>query len=60
LYPVSSVTKDFIKATEHPDIPHTVQDIAKEKGLGLRTLQRNFKREVGIELATSKYLIING
>lgn len=48
MYPVSSVTKDFIKATEHRDTLHSVQDIAKETGLGLRTLQRNFKRDVGL------------
>lgn len=56
LYPVSSVTKDFIKTAEHLDISHSVQDIAKEKGIGLRTLQRNFKSEVG--LTTKEYLRI--
>ncbi|MCO5260391.1 MAG: helix-turn-helix domain-containing protein [Crocinitomicaceae bacterium] len=56
LYPVSSITKDFIKTAEHRDISHSVKVIAKEKGLGLRTLQRNFKTEVG--LTTKEYLRI--
>jgi AraC-like DNA-binding protein len=56
LYPVSSVTKEFIKAAELRDISNSVQDIVKEKGLGLRTPQRNFKSEVG--LTAKEYLRI--
>jgi len=57
LYPISSVTKDFISATkEQKDISHSVQDIIKEKGIGLRTLQRKFKNETG--LTPKEYLSI--
>ena len=48
LYPVSAITQEFVNTATNDNISHSVQDIAKEKGLGLRTLQRNFKSEVGI------------
>ena len=48
MYPVSTITQEFINTAANKNISHSVQDIAKEKGLGLRTLQRNFKSEVGL------------
>lgn len=57
LYPISSITKDYINATnEQNDISHSVQEIIKEKGIGLRTLQRKFKYETG--LTPKEYLSI--
>ncbi|HZH70795.1 MAG TPA: helix-turn-helix domain-containing protein [Flavobacteriaceae bacterium] len=45
-YSISKSTKEFIKAVEQTE-EHTVQNIIKDKGIGLRTLQRNFKNDVG-------------
>lgn len=45
-YSVSSSTKEFIKVVEQTD-ENMVQNIIKDKGIGLRTLQRNFKNDVG-------------
>lgn len=57
LHPISSVTKDYIGAAkEQKDVSHSVQKIVKEKGIGLRTLQRKFKCETG--LTPKEYLSI--
>lgn len=57
LNPISSVTKHYISAVkEQKDISHSVQEIIKEKGIGLRTLQRKFKNETG--LTPKEYLSI--
>ncbi|MBX3240817.1 MAG: helix-turn-helix transcriptional regulator [Chitinophagaceae bacterium] len=57
LCPISSVTKDYIRATkEQKDISHSVKEVIKEKGIGLRTLQRKFKTEAG--LTPKEYLSI--
>ena len=54
-YAVSDVTKAFIQALK--TLPSdTIKNIAKDQGLGLRTLQRNFKNEVG--LTPSEYMRI--
>ena len=55
IYPVSTSTKTFIKNTSET-IYTTVKDIIFESGIGLRTLQRNFKKEVG--LTPKEYLRI--
>lgn len=46
-YPVSSSTQAFIKIASETNYT-TVKDIIFESGIGLRTLQRNFKKEVGL------------
>lgn len=57
LHPISSETKDYIRATqEQKNISHSVQEIIKDKGIGLRTLQRKFKNETG--LTPKEYLSI--
>lgn len=54
-YPVSSSTQAFIKIASETNYT-TVKDIIFESGIGLRTLQRNFKKEVG--LSPKEYLRI--
>jgi AraC-like DNA-binding protein len=54
-YAVSDVTKAFIQAIKTAPTD-TIKNMAKNHGLGLRTLQRNFKNEVG--LTPSEYLRI--
>lgn len=54
-YAVSDVTKAFIQAVKTAPLD-TIKNSAKDLGLGLRTLQRNFKNEVG--LTPSEYLRI--
>jgi AraC-like DNA-binding protein len=54
-YAVSEGTKAFIQAVKTAPAD-TIKNIAKDQGLGLRTLQRNFKNEVG--LTPSEYLRI--
>lgn len=55
IYPVSTSTKIFIKNTSETKYT-TVKDIIFERGTGIRTLQRNFKKEVG--LTPKEYLRI--
>ncbi|MBK8344961.1 MAG: AraC family transcriptional regulator [Bacteroidetes bacterium] len=54
-YPVSHNTQAFIKIASETNYT-TVKDIIFESGIGLRTLQRNFKKEVG--LSPKEYLRI--
>lgn len=57
LYPISSVTKDYLHAIkEQKDLSHSVKELIKDKGIGLRTLQRAFKNETG--LTPKEYLSI--
>jgi AraC-like DNA-binding protein len=53
IYPVSTSTKAFIKMASDSSY-HTVKDLIFESGIGLRTLQRNFKKDVG--LSPKEYL----
>lgn len=46
-HPVSLQTRNFIKLAFEKEIK-TIKDIAFENGIGLRTLQRNFRNEVGL------------
>jgi AraC-like DNA-binding protein len=55
VHPVSSSTKAFIKLVSATDY-NTIKDLIFQSGIGLRTLQRNFKNEVG--LSPKKYLRI--
>lgn len=55
IYPISSSTKAFIKIASETKYT-TIKDIIFESGIGLRTLQRNFKKEVG--LSPKEYLRI--
>lgn len=55
VYPVSSSTKAFIKLASETEY-NTIKDLIFQSGIGLRTLQRNFKNEVG--LSPKKYLRI--
>jgi len=47
IYPVSSVTREFINLSANTTF-RTITDLTMQNGIGLRTLQRNFKREVGL------------
>jgi AraC-like DNA-binding protein len=55
IYPVSPSTQAFIKITSETKYTN-VKDLIFERGIGLRTLQRNFKKEVG--LSPKEYLRI--
>lgn len=55
VYPVSTSTKAFIKIASDTSY-HTVKDLVFQSGIGLRTLQRNFKKDVG--LSPKEYLRI--
>ncbi len=47
LHPISSSTRNFVKLASQKEFK-TIKDIAFENNTGLRTLQRNFKKEVGL------------
>ncbi|AEE48666.1 Helix-turn-helix, AraC domain protein [Haliscomenobacter hydrossis DSM 1100] len=47
VYPISNATKEFIKAVKGTE-KNTIKHIIKDMGIGLRTIQRNFKNEVGL------------
>jgi len=55
VYPVSSSTKSFITLTSESNYK-TIKDLTLQNRIGLRTLQRNFKKEVG--LSPKEYLRI--
>jgi AraC-like DNA-binding protein len=55
IYPVSLSTKAFIKLTSESRYK-TIKDLTLQNGIGQRTLQRNFKKEVG--LSPKEYLRI--
>jgi AraC-like DNA-binding protein len=55
IFPISISTKEFIKLV--PETAYkTIKDLTFQNGIGLRTLQRNFKKEVG--LSPKEYLRI--
>lgn len=47
VYPISESTKNFIKIACKTEFK-TIKDLVFQNGIGLRTLQRNFKKEVGL------------
>lgn len=47
VYPISAATKAFIKAVKETE-KNTIKHIVRDIGIGLRTIQRNFKNEVGL------------
>lgn len=46
-YPITGVTRSFIQAVKTTQ-NDPIHKLAKTRGIGLRTLQRNFKKEVGL------------
>lgn len=55
-YSVSESTIEFIRLVEQKD-ENNIAQLIKDKGIGLRTLQRNFKKDVG--LTPKEFLRIN-
>ena len=55
VYPVSSSTKAFIKLASETEYK-TIKNLTCQNGIGQRTLQRNFRKEVG--LSPKEYLRI--
>ena len=47
IYPVSHSTLGFVQLINQSDVK-TIKSSIAEKGIGVRTLQRNFKKEVGL------------
>lgn len=47
VHPISESTKKFIKIASKTKFK-TIKDLVFQSGIGLRTLQRNFKKEVGL------------
>ena len=55
VYPISESTKDFIQLSSETNFK-TIKELSFQHGIGQRTLQRNFKKEVG--LTPKEYLRI--
>jgi len=55
VYPISASTREFLKISSETEYK-TIKELSYQHGIGQRTLQRNFKKEVG--LTPKEYLRI--